>query len=208
MEPGYRDLAERMEIPDTAESLLDLGGGDGRLAIALAKLNPGLKHLVSVDISEDMTRRAQRRIAKAGLASTIAAECEDMHALSYSDERFDAVVSFGALHHARQPEVVLTEAYRLLRRGGRICIIDGHGRPSFAAIRESIRRFGGSLIAAVAYWCGSKDCLPSDQIANLVPSECLPGIEVSFNEVLAIVSGTKKNRLEQDAAADADRPRR
>lgn len=207
MEPGYRDLAKRMEIPDNAESLLDLGGGDGRLAIALAKLNPGLKHLVSVDISEDMTRRAQRRIAKAGLASTIAAECEDMHALSYCDERFDAVVSFGALHHARQPEVVLTEAYRLLKRGGRMCIIDGHGRPSFAAIRKSIRRFGGSLIAAVLYWCGSKDCLPSDQIANLVPSECLPGIEVSFNDVLAIVSGTKKNRLEQDAAADADRPR-
>ena len=37
MQAGYRDLAERMEISDQAASLLDLGGGDGRLAIVIAQ---------------------------------------------------------------------------------------------------------------------------------------------------------------------------
>ena len=199
MEPGYRDLATRMGIADNAESLLDLGGGDGRLAIALAKLNPGLRQIVSVDISEDMTRRARGRIATAGVASTVSAEREDMHALSYSDGRFDAVVSFGALHHARQPKVVLAEAYRVVRSGGQVCVIDGHGRPSFAAIRQAVRGFGGSFVGAVAYWCGSKDCLSTEQITSLVPRGCLPGIELSFDGVLAIICGTKKKGIEPGA---------
>ncbi len=74
MEPGYRDLASRMAIPDTARSALDLGGGDGRLAIAIAETYPWLQRIVTADISEDMTRRARRRIAQAGMTSTVSAE--------------------------------------------------------------------------------------------------------------------------------------
>jgi SAM-dependent methyltransferase len=199
MEPGYRDLSNRMEIHDDAKSLLDVGGGDGRLSIALAQMYPSLHCIVSGDISEDMTKRAQRRVTKAGLSSTISAECLDMHALPYSDARFDVVVSFGTLHHARHPLAVLAEAYRVLRPGGRMCVIDGYGRPSFAAIREAVGQFGGSFISAVAYWCGSKDCLPRERIAGLVSSVDLPGIEVVFDGLLATISGTKKNSMENSA---------
>ena len=203
MEPGYRDLSNRMEIGDGAESLLDVGGGDGRLAISLAQTYPGLQHIVSGDISKDMTRRAQRRVAEAGLSSTIVAECLDMHALPYSEARFDAVVSFGALHHARQPLVVLAEAYRVLRPGGRMCVIDGYGRPSFAVIREAVRGFGGSFVAAVAYWCGSKDCLSRDRIASLVSGGRLRGIDVVFDRPLAIINGTKES-MENEVLVESD----
>lgn len=116
MAAGYRDLACRMKIPDAARSALDLGGGDGRLAISLSKMYPQLKQVVTADISKDMTRRARRRIAQAGLTSRISAVCQDMHELPYEEGRFDAVVSFGALHHAREPEVFLAEAFRVLHR--------------------------------------------------------------------------------------------
>lgn len=203
MEPGYRDLSHRMEIGDGVESLLDIGGGDGRLAISLAQMYPGLQHVVSGDISKDMTRRAQRRVAEAGLSSTIVAECLDMHALPYSAARFDAVVSFGALHHARQPLVVLAEAYRVLRPGGRMCVIDGYGRPSFAVFREAVRGFGGSFVAAVLYWCGSKDCLSRDRIASLVSGGRLRGIDVVFDGPLAIINGTKKS-IENEVLVESD----
>ena len=203
MEPGYRDLSHRMEIGDGTESLLDVGGGDGRLAISLAQAYPGVQCIVSGDISKDMTRRAQRRAADAGLSSTIAAECLDMHALPYSQARFDAVVSFGALHHAREPRVVLAEAYRVLRPGGRMCVIDGYGRPSFEVIREAVRGFGGSFVAAMLYWCGSKDCLSRDRIANSVSGGGLPGIDVVFDEPLAIISGTKES-MENKALVEGD----
>lgn len=196
MQPGYCDLAERMEISDQAASLLDLGGGDGRLAIVIAQRHPHLLRLVSGDISRDMTKRARRRIAKAGLSSRISAECLDMHRLPYCDEAFDAVVSFGALHHSRQPSVMLHEGYRVLRPGGQLCMIDGYGRPSFATILQAVRAFGGSLAAAVAYWCGSKDCLSREEIAGLVPEGSRPDIKVSFTGVLAVVRGTKGQTFE------------
>lgn len=199
MEPGYRDLAKRMDIGDTAESLVDLGGGDGRLAIALAKMHPRLEHIVSADISQDMTRRARRRIARAGLSSIVSAECQDMQALSYGDGQFDAVVSFGALHHASQPEMVLAEAYRVLRPGGRMCVMDGYGRPSFGLIREAVRRFGGSVVSAVAYWCGSRDCLSRERISRLVSGAAPAGIEVAFDELLVTIRGMKKDGSEEVA---------
>jgi len=192
LEPGYRDLARRMEIGEEAETLLDLGGGDGRLAVAIARRYPGLRQITSGDISPDMTRRAQRRSDKAGLSSTVSAQRVDMHALPYEQGRFDAVVSFGTLHHARQPAAALAEAYRVLRPGGRLCLIDGYDRPSFATLRQGVRNFGGSLAATVLYWCGSKDCLPRQQIESLVADANLPGIEVVFDEPLAIIQGTKE----------------
>lgn len=197
MEPGYRDLAGRMAIPDTARSALDLGGGDGRLAIAIAETYPWLQRIVTADISEDMTRRARRRIAQAGMTSTVSAERQDMHALPYSEARFDAVVSFGALHHARQPEVFLGEAYRVLSSAGRMCLIDGYGRPSFRAIRQAVSRFGASFVAAAVYWCGSKDCLSRDEIAGVVSGARLPGIEAAFDDILVTISGVKNGVFEQ-----------
>jgi len=197
MGPGYRDLASRMTIPDSARNALDLGGGDGRLAITLAETYPWLQQIVTADISEDMTRRARQRIVQAGLTSRVSAERQDMHALPYSEGRFDAVVSFGALHHARQPSVFLGEAYRVLSPGGRFCLIDGYGRPTFRAIHQAVRRFGGSFVAAAVYWCGSKDCLPRDEIAGVVSTTSLPGIEATFDGILAIISGVKKNTIEK-----------
>jgi ubiquinone/menaquinone biosynthesis C-methylase UbiE len=163
------------------------------LAISLAETYPQLKQIVTADISEDMTRRARRRIAQAGLASTISAECQDMHALPYEEGRFDAVVSFGALHHARDPEVFLGEAFRVLAPTGRMCLLDGHGRPSFKAIRQAVDRFGGSFVAAVLYWCGSKDCLARDEIARVVSTVSLPGIEVVFDEILVTIGTVTTN---------------
>ena len=192
MEAGYRDLAKRMKIQDAARSLLDLGGGDGRLAIAIARKYSNLRHIVSGDISQDMTKRAKRRVTYANLSSTISAECLDMHALPYSNAQFDAVVSFGALHHARCPHAMLLEAHRVLRPGGYMCVIDGYDRPSFATIRKAISDLGGSFATAIAYWCGSKDCLSRDAIVSLVSNEGLPGITVVFDGLLATISGTKR----------------
>ena len=197
MGPGYRDLASRMAIPDSARNALDLGGGDGRLAITLAEMYPWLQQIVTSDISEDMARRACRRIFQAELNSRVSAACQDMHALPYSEGQFDAVVSFGALHHAKQPGVFLREAYRVLSPGGRFCLIDGYGRPTFGAIHQAVRRFGGSYVAAALYWCGSKDCLSRDKIAGVVSTASLPGIEATFDGILVTITGVKKNTSER-----------
>ena len=191
MIPGYHDIATRMKIPDSMESLLDLGGGDARLAIVLAEKYPRLKRIVSADISEDMTRRAQYRISHAGLSSIISASRQDVHELTLDDGEFDAVVSFGALHHWKRPGLALAEAYRVLRPGCKMCIIDGYGRPSLSEIHKAVKRFGGSFAACIAYWCGSKDVLHQNQISRIISDARLPNIELTFDDFLATIRCTK-----------------
>jgi len=180
-----------MKIPDSMESLLDLGGGDARLAIVLTEKFPRLKRIVSVDISEDMTRRAKFRISQAGLSSIISASRQDVHKLTFDDGEFDAVVSFGALHHWKRPDIALAEAYRVLKPGCTICVIDGYGRPSLSKIHKAVKSFGGSFAACIAYWCGSKDVLHQNQISRIISDACLPNIELTFDDFLATIRCTK-----------------
>lgn len=191
MKPAYYDLAYRMKVSQTAKSLLDIGGGDARLSIALAETYPQLKKIVSADISEDMTRRAQRRISQAGLSSIITASRQDAHGLTFDGGEFDTVVSFGALHHWKQPDAVFAEAYRVVKPGGKICIIDGYGRPSVKQIHSAVSRFGCSLVSSMLYWLGSKDVLHGDQIAHIVSGSRLPNTTLEFEELLATIECTK-----------------
>ena len=191
MKPAYYDIASRMKISETTESLLDMGGGDARLSIALAQMYPQLKRIVSVDISEDMTRRAQSRISHAGLSSIISASCQDVHKLTFNDSEFEAVVSFGALHHWKQSNIVFAEAYRVLKPGCKICVIDGYGRPSLSQIHKVVKHFGCSFASSIAYWCGSRDVLHRDQISHIVSDICLPEIKLSFDELLTTIQCIK-----------------
>lgn len=191
MKPGYYDIANRMAISNSVESILDLGGGDARLAIALSEMYPQLKKIVSADISENMTRHAQARICRAGLSPIISASRQDVHKLTFDDGEFNAVVSFGALHHWKQPGQALTEAYRVLKPGGTICIIDGYGRPSLSKINKAVKRFGGSIVTSIAYWCGSKDILHHHQISRIISGVSLPNIELIFDDLLATIRCTK-----------------
>jgi ubiquinone/menaquinone biosynthesis C-methylase UbiE len=170
---------------------LILGGGDGRLAISLVRRYPQLRRVVSADISRDMTRRAAQRALRLGLADRIAAEMQDVHCLKYADSSFDVVVSFGALHHWREPAVGLTEAYRVLRPGGWLCILDGYDRPTFRAIRHAVGSFGGTWLTAVAYWLGSKDTLSRDRVQEVYASVALPAVSLVFNDLLLCVCGLK-----------------
>lgn len=45
----------------------------------------------------------------------------DGHQLPFKDEVFDAVILEAVLEHVREPKIVVSEAHRVLRPGGRIC---------------------------------------------------------------------------------------
>ena len=47
----------------------------------------------------------------------------DMHALPFDDARFDQVLLVNSLSYAERPEVVVAEAARVLRPGGRLVAV-------------------------------------------------------------------------------------
>ncbi len=192
MEPAYTDIACRVAPPEHAQTLLDIGGGDGRLAVALAKQYPHLSRIVTADISKDMANRARKRVHKNSLGNRICSEIQDVHNLGYENNHFDVIVSFSSLHHWSQPTKALLELYRVLKPKGTLAIFDGFNRPSFKDIRRAVSIYGGSIWTAIAYWLGSKDFLLYNEVLQLVENTGINYISVSRDDLLLTIRGVKE----------------
>jgi len=106
------------------ESVLDIGCGTGALALVLAE-GVGRSGIVAgVDPSPEMIGQARKKARKQH--RTIDFRLEPAETLSFDDQTFDVVVSSFAVHHMTggTAERALGEARRVLRPGGRICIVD------------------------------------------------------------------------------------
>jgi SAM-dependent methyltransferase len=109
---------------------LDLGGGDGRLG---ALLDAG--ELVVADVSAVALERARRRVPRAAVV-----ELDPDAPLPLGDGEFDLVLLADALEHVRDVQLLLSEARRVLRPGGRLAVsTPAHGR--LTALRLLVRGF-------------------------------------------------------------------
>ena len=102
------------------ESLLDLGTGTGRI---LQVFSPHIQRGLGVDLSREMLA-----IARAKLESGDITHCKvrrgDIHDLQLDDESVDVVTIHHVLHFLDDPAVVVSEAVRKLKPGGRLLIVD------------------------------------------------------------------------------------
>jgi ubiquinone/menaquinone biosynthesis C-methylase UbiE len=101
--------------------VLEIGCGTGAVSRVVAD-RPGVADVVGIDPSPVFIARA-RELAPA--QANLAYEEGDGRALRFTDEDFDAVVVHTTLCHIPQPDRVLAEAFRVLRRGGTLAICDG-----------------------------------------------------------------------------------
>ncbi|MBI5554735.1 MAG: class I SAM-dependent methyltransferase [Elusimicrobia bacterium] len=191
MQPAYSDIVQRTGINKNHKILLDIGGGDGRLAMEFAKQYPCLTKIISADISSDMVKRAKKNIRKKNLEHQILSEIQDVHNLTYPDDFFDVIVSFGALHHWRNPVKALTELSRVLKSKGVLTIYDGFDRPRFKTIRNTVSTFGGSFVLAMAYWVGSKDTLKKEEIKKIAENSNIKNISLNFTSPLVTLKYIK-----------------
>jgi len=94
--------------------VLDLACGTGNLLPRL----PAVQGYTGVDGSPEMLRAARRKFPAASLAAG------DSAALPFADARFDTVVCASAFHVFPEPERALAEVRRVLRRPGRLLLLD------------------------------------------------------------------------------------
>ncbi len=128
----YRLVRHRVEYAVTLRALreilpeharvLDLGGGPGRYAVALAAAG----HAVTlVDISPRLLERARAHAAerKVGLAAVLEASATDLSCFDCAV--FDVVLLLGPLHHLPDEgdrKQALREAFRVLVPGGALAV--------------------------------------------------------------------------------------
>jgi len=135
-----RDSLHRLSESAPAQVLL-VGVGSG-LDLPLLPTEP---RYTGLDLTPAMLARARRKAVALDLPITL--DEGDARALPYGDATFDAVVLHLILAVTPHPERVLAEAARVLRRGGRILILDKFLRPGQTA---PLRRLISPLLGLLA----------------------------------------------------------
>jgi ubiquinone/menaquinone biosynthesis C-methylase UbiE len=107
-----------MEVEGNAQ-VLDAGCGPGVHAIRVARAG---NRVCAVDFSETMLQEAQLRVTAAGLTSSVEFREEDLTHLTFPDNSFRYVFSWGVIIHIRDVKKALRELARVIEPGGKLAI--------------------------------------------------------------------------------------
>lgn len=120
--PGrsWKALAEMLLRLMPPLTIADLGAGEGTLALLLAR---GAKRVIAVDSSEKMVEYGRSLVEKNGIGNLDYLQ-GDIEELPIATAEIDLVLMHQVLHHALHPPVAMREAWRVLRPGGRIVVLD------------------------------------------------------------------------------------
>jgi len=99
---------------------LDIGTGTGRILQLLADR---VERGIGIDNSPEMLAVARTQLESASIRN-IHVRKGDMYAMPVADESFDLTTLHLVLHYSFDPEVVIREAERALKPGGRLIIVD------------------------------------------------------------------------------------
>src|SRR5213082_889666 len=120
--PGrsWQALAHTLITLLPAMTVADLGAGEGTLSQLLAKT---ARKVIAVDNSPKMVAFASQLAKKHGLKN-LEYRLGDMQDPPIAKNSVDLVIFSQALHHATRPERAIGHAHSILRKNGRIVILD------------------------------------------------------------------------------------
>lgn len=98
----------------------DLGAGEALIGHMLARR---AARVVCIDSSPRMIE-VGRELAKKNGFTNLTYKKGDIEDVPLEDESFDLALLSQALHHAEKPQVALAEAFRILKPGGRVVVLD------------------------------------------------------------------------------------
>lgn len=120
--PGrsWKGLAEALLWLMPPLEIADLGAGEGTFSQLLARQ---ARRVIAVDNSEKMVAYGAKVAAENGVTN-LEYRQGDLEKLPVDSQSVDLAFFSQALHHAAHPERAVAEAWRILRPGGRIAILD------------------------------------------------------------------------------------
>ena len=120
--PGrsWQGLAETLLTLMPPMVIADLGAGEGTFSQLLARRS---KKVIAIDNSEKMVEYGRDLAAKHGVKN-LEYRKGDLEEVPIRDATVDLAFFSQALHHAQHPERAVAEAWRILKPGGRIVVLD------------------------------------------------------------------------------------
>ena len=119
----WKDAMMDWLAPRPGQRLLDVAGGTGDVAFRFLKRAAGAQAVVC-DMTESMLVAGRTRAEADSMADSLDWVVGDAMALPFADNSFDVyTISFGIRNVTRIPDA-LREAYRVLRPGGRLMVLE------------------------------------------------------------------------------------
>jgi len=111
------------DYPAHLREIVDLGCGPADVPVRIARLAPQVQ-IIAVDGSPAMLGFARKAVDAARFADRIRLHLGRLPGLALPAHHFDAVLSKDMLHHLPDPQVLWSEARRLVRPGGVVHVMD------------------------------------------------------------------------------------
>jgi ubiquinone/menaquinone biosynthesis C-methylase UbiE len=164
-EPVQQALMEKLSRESDLGELIELGCGTGFYTKALAA-NAG--HVMATDLSDEMLAVARTQLKDLQNVTVAKADCEKT---AFPDGKFGSAFMANVIHIIENPSTTLKEAYRILKDGGLLLIVDftGYGMKRFEVMKMGIRylRKWGKWGKPPGYFRGK---LSPDELCSLVES--------------------------------------
>jgi ubiquinone/menaquinone biosynthesis C-methylase UbiE len=120
--PGksWKSVAEALLKLMPPMMIADLGAGEGAFSLLLAQR---AKQVIAVDTSAKMVEFGRQQAKRQGVKN-VDYRLGDMEEVPIEDGSVDLAFFSQSLHHALHPERAVAEAWRILKPGGRIAVLD------------------------------------------------------------------------------------
>ena len=119
----WKDAMMDWLAPRAGQRLLDVAGGTGDISFRFLK-RAGSGHATVLDLTENMLIEGRKRAEAADMAASLDWTVGDAMALPFDDNTFDVyTISFG-IRNVTRPQEALNEAYRVLKPGGRLMVLE------------------------------------------------------------------------------------
>jgi len=119
----WKDAMMDWLAPRAGQRLLDVAGGTGDISFRFLKC-AGSGHATVLDLTEPMLIEGRKRAEAGAMIDSLDWVVGDAMALPFEDNSFDVyTISFG-IRNVTRPQEALNEAFRVLRPGGRLMVLE------------------------------------------------------------------------------------
>lgn len=140
----WKDAMMDWLAPRAGQRLLDVAGGTGDIAFRFLG-RAGSGHATVCDLTESMLTEGRKRAEAENLAQSLDWIVGDAMALPFAANTFDVyTISFGIRNVTRIPDA-LREAYRVLKPGGRLMVLEFSQLPN-PALQWAYDRYSFNVI--------------------------------------------------------------